>query len=1040
MNPKFFFIIFGVCIFLASGVYSFTGSGAGSIANPFVITTCVQLNETGQNLTAHYVLGNDIDCVDTINWDSGRGFSPIGTTTSAYFRGTFNGQNFTIRNVYMNRTSQYLGMFGTVQLANISNVRIENGTYWGLSGVEYFGGLAGWTSSGTKINNSYFNGTLRAVGTVGYFGGFAGQGGGDYIINSYSAGTIRGTGFRMGGFVGFIAGSSFVINQSYSLTHVNSTYSSSGVSGGFIGAYNSGQVHNSYARGNVSGTTGSVAGFVSTTTVNINRSYSTGSLSGAASKYGFCGAGACNTVTASFWDNQTAGTTQNGGGTGKTTAEMKTQSTFTDANWDFGSTWAIDPEINDGYPYLIAFSTEDISGPIISIAYPVNARNYSSVSGLNYTASDATGVQACWYSVDSGVTNSSAVSPGTNFTGLSASEGSNTWRVYCNDTLGTMNSASSTFSLDTILPAFVNVTNQSIAYTLPFNYTLNASDASGVSCFSVDDVRFSINCSGYLRNATLLNVGTYALSIGVNDSANNTAFTSMTVNVTDSSVPTTTLHIPADSYSANGSAVFNITFNCSAGDNHNLSSIGLYITNRLNESFSLNQSTSVTGTNASAAWHLNVSSGNYTWNCLSADASGNTKFGVANRSIFLTFADEDDDGIEDDVDYVSGNEDDVTVTGVDLNITIGGASADGNHTGTKSVVFYDNTAPIINFTHNFSVSEIDMSRISIVVSDTYIVVNLSGQVQTAFNKTLYLEDNAFTSLCVKDEEVSSISAMSSDCTGSGETDISSCLGSSESSTYGLITCVDQGSTLAISGLQYSAIRGTPAPSSDDSGGGSSGSVGSERYIREENYNDGILRLRMIIPAGASLSKTIQEDQETGVRKIEVRAKTRISGELHITSEEGSCASTAGSIPYTTLYFEPMFTAGEITEATITLRVSSEWIENEGIARVELIDCSTGARVSLRSAGEHTYTFATSEFSRYALEGYTITSQSGNELDVASDSRVISQWKPNWWVVIVPLTIVVVSVTLFLRYRRRVSLGYTVPYEARVAYEENNRQG
>ena len=37
----------------------------------------------------------------------------------------------------------------------------------------------------------------------------------------------------------------------------------------------------------------------------------------------------------SFWDTQTSGMTTSEGGTGKTTAEMQTQNTFTDAGWDF---------------------------------------------------------------------------------------------------------------------------------------------------------------------------------------------------------------------------------------------------------------------------------------------------------------------------------------------------------------------------------------------------------------------------------------------------------------------------------------------------------------------------------------------------------------------------------------------------------------------------------------------------------------------------------------------------------------------------------
>jgi hypothetical protein len=41
------------------------------------------------------------------------------------------------------------------------------------------------------------------------------------------------------------------------------------------------------------------------------------------------------TVTTSFWDIETSGLVSSHGGTGKTTAEMQTTSTFLEADWDF---------------------------------------------------------------------------------------------------------------------------------------------------------------------------------------------------------------------------------------------------------------------------------------------------------------------------------------------------------------------------------------------------------------------------------------------------------------------------------------------------------------------------------------------------------------------------------------------------------------------------------------------------------------------------------------------------------------------------------
>jgi hypothetical protein len=68
-----------------------------------------------------------------------------------------------------------------------------------------------------------------------------------------------------------------------------------------------------------------------------------------------------------FWDIETSGQTTSAGGTGKTTVEMKTLSTFTCAGWDFVETWGI--EDNQTYPFL-------------KLTYPVSDLNYDKVVNL----------------------------------------------------------------------------------------------------------------------------------------------------------------------------------------------------------------------------------------------------------------------------------------------------------------------------------------------------------------------------------------------------------------------------------------------------------------------------------------------------------------------------------------------------------------------------------------------------------------------------------------------------------------------------------
>jgi hypothetical protein len=61
------------------------------------------------------------------------------------------------------------------------------------------------------------------------------------------------------------------------------------------------------------------------------------------------------------------------------------------------------------------------------------------------------------------------VTCGNNATGLTSTEGSNTWIVWINDTAGNTNSSNVTFSKDTILPTI----NFSLPTTTSGNYSRN---------------------------------------------------------------------------------------------------------------------------------------------------------------------------------------------------------------------------------------------------------------------------------------------------------------------------------------------------------------------------------------------------------------------------------------------------------------------------------------------------------------------------------------------------------------------------------------
>jgi len=128
--------------------------GTGVEGDPYQIETCVQLQNINQNLSSYFVLNNDIDCSDTINWNDGLGFEPIGTLL-APFNGRVDGDDgvadpinygdgFTINDLYINRIDLLdVGLFGSVQSLGVI-------TDLGLIDVE----IAGFHKTGALVGRN----------------------------------------------------------------------------------------------------------------------------------------------------------------------------------------------------------------------------------------------------------------------------------------------------------------------------------------------------------------------------------------------------------------------------------------------------------------------------------------------------------------------------------------------------------------------------------------------------------------------------------------------------------------------------------------------------------------------------------------------------------------------------------------------------------------------------------------------------------------------------------------------------------------------
>jgi hypothetical protein len=359
--------------------------GVGSQTNPYKISTVddwFKLINTPMHWGRHFLLTNDIDF-------EGRSLSPIAPDTNPYedgfqglpFFGTVDGQGFLLKNIIITLLDQdFVGLFGQVdEIGQIVNLGADNISVIGRSRV---GGLAGRNAGGT-ISKCYTSGNVKASLNGGNrVGGLVGVIGLNGTINEcYSKTQVSGDS-TIGGLAGLL--SAGIIRRSYASGNVSA---SGDYVGGLTGQiYNSSiscEIRNCYATGSVSGNT-NVGGLVGNNYRGvIFRCYAVGATSGTADFGGLCGTASIGIGyedTANFWDIETSETIFSAMGTGKTTSEMKSLITFTDAGWNFEETWWIIKHFT--YPTLwpetAAYSGGDGTQQILSNRQPAAWRKLMS--------------------------------------------------------------------------------------------------------------------------------------------------------------------------------------------------------------------------------------------------------------------------------------------------------------------------------------------------------------------------------------------------------------------------------------------------------------------------------------------------------------------------------------------------------------------------------------------------------------------------------------------------------------------------------------
>lgn len=247
-----------------------------------------QLQAVNTNLSGQYALRNSIDATATQDWndqsettnptDVKEGFASIGSDEEGKsFTGKFDGLDYNIFNLNIDRDTGNVGLFGVVgNGAVIRNVTLVGGSIKGQNNV---GALAGQVSGGVQISNIMNSASVTGSSNVGGIIGSAGKSDFKNLVNtgtvagtaedaannaggligsltggtlsgtSYNLGGVTGKGFNVGGLVGTASDATLGegTNLIYNRLNVSGAYNV----GGIVGSMTDTTVQNAENSGNV---------------------------------------------------------------------------------------------------------------------------------------------------------------------------------------------------------------------------------------------------------------------------------------------------------------------------------------------------------------------------------------------------------------------------------------------------------------------------------------------------------------------------------------------------------------------------------------------------------------------------------------------------------------------------------------------------------------------------------------------------------------------------------------------------------------------
>jgi hypothetical protein len=313
--------IFLIMVALITGM---TGCSGGNGLDPYAdyikIYNWADLDNIRDDLVAKYVLMNDLNATSagytelaSPTANGGKGWEPIGSGPDA-FNGTFNGQGYEIRDLFINRPDEdYVGLFGFVESGVIKDIGVVNATVTGrmqvgglvadnygtvsnshftgnVTGEHYVGGVVGYANG--AVSNSHFTGNVTGEH---YVGGVVGDNYEGIVSDCYSNGNVIACWSSYSSTAGGVVGDNYegIVSDCYSNGNVIACGSSYSTAGGVVGD-NRGTVSNCYSNGNVIACRGyfdnNAGGVVGVNRGTVSNSYSTGSVTSENGAGGLVGA------------------------------------------------------------------------------------------------------------------------------------------------------------------------------------------------------------------------------------------------------------------------------------------------------------------------------------------------------------------------------------------------------------------------------------------------------------------------------------------------------------------------------------------------------------------------------------------------------------------------------------------------------------------------------------------------------------------------------------------------------------------------------